>query len=508
MNRGIFVNDDFANFYWSAPPEYMNEAGLKKQIDYYTMKGGIRAIIYNMNANLAYYDSKVFQPVWTIVEYDEANHRITYRGKPVTGENERMLWNIREMYKHVSDPIAVRKAYCHEKGIEFFLSFRTNDMHTAFDGNGYNPFCITLCDYWREHEEYHRAVYRRERSRSWPNEALDYEVKEVRDRALAMCAEYLAWDPDGFELDFMRHLPTFRPGFDEFDIPLMNDFLRRVRKLADESEARSGHRVRIAVRVPSAPDDAFACGLDVGYWAKEGLCDIVEPSPSFCSNESDIPLEIWRRMLPDDVLLSPYLELHNRNAQPMTCMFKTNPAIDHGFACTFYGKGADTVSLYNHFPYGHDAFLKHEDMWDLYATLGDRAACEQAHRRHLVTYRDNTYIEGRFYSSFMPYCVGQKQSWGTRICVGGGTAHRRARFIIAFPDREDLPEIRLNTFVLKPSAEPETPFPVFPEVRNVTFQPVEYLLPEGVLHDGMNLAEIYNDTAKDVSPLWMEIEIS
>lgn len=505
--QGIYINDDFANFYWNAPFEDMNEAGLRRQIDFYTKNGGVQAIIYNLNANLAYFDSNVFQPVWTLVEYDDAAHRVYYRGEPVSDWNARMLWNIREMYRNVADPTAVRKAYCHEKGVEFFLSFRTNDMHTVFSGRRYAPECLTLGDFWRGHEEYHRASYRRERSAAWANEALDFGEEEVRTRALAMCAEYLAYDPDGFEIDFMRHLPMFRPGFDEFSIPLMNDFMRSVRRLADESEARSGHRVRIAVRVPSAPDDALACGLDAAYWAKNGLCDIVEPSPSFCSNESDIPLELWRRMLPDEVVLSPYIELHNTSAQPMTEMFKTEPAIDRGFAATFYGKGADTVSLYNHFPYGPDAFPRDADMQELYAALGSREACENSHRRHIVTYRDNTYIEGRFYSSFMPYAVSPRQSWGTRICVGGGTAHRRARLIIAFSDTEQLPEVRLNTFVLQASSTPSVPFPTMPGCRDIPFLPVEFELNDGVLHDGMNLAEIYNPTEKDVLPLWMEIEI-
>ena len=31
---GIYINDDFANFYFNAPIEDMNEAGLKRQIDF------------------------------------------------------------------------------------------------------------------------------------------------------------------------------------------------------------------------------------------------------------------------------------------------------------------------------------------------------------------------------------------------------------------------------------------------------------------------------------------
>lgn len=495
---GIYINDDFANFYFSAPFEDMNEAGLKRQIDFYTAAGGVEAIIFNLNASRAYFDSKVFEPIWKCVEFDDAAGKVYHHGKEIGAADAQACRNLREMYQNVADPTLIRKAYCAERGVKSFLSLRINDLHTPYNGKTYVPDTVTLSDYWRSREDIRRAAYRRTYRSVWAQEGLDFADQGVRDRMVALAKEYLAYEPDGFEIDFMRHLPLFKPGYDEFHKGLVDDFIRTIRELTD---------AQIAVRVPSAPDDALNCGLDVAYWAKQGWIDIVEPSPSYCSNESDLPMELWRHMLPDGIILSPYIELHNTSSAPEVPMFKTEPAIDRAYAAEFRRRGADTVSLYNHFPYGRDAFENGAEMQELYHDLADPAICENKERRHLVTYRDNTYMEGRFYSSYLPYAVGYNDINTVRLTVGNGVAARRARLIIGYTDTDDaqLPEIRLNTEILTPD-HADLDFPRLPLCD--LFKPLSYPIPEGLLHDGVNIAELYNNTVPgSIRIMWMEVQI-
>ena len=497
---GIYINDDFAKFYFNAPIEDMNEAGLKRQIDFYTKAGGVEGIIFNLNASRAYFDSKVFEPIWKCVEFDDAAGKVYHLGKEISRSSAKACLNLREMYRNVADPTRIRKAYCAEKGVKFFLSLRINDLHTPYSGKNYTPDNVTLSDYWRDHENFRRASYRRSYRGEWAQEGLDFAEKEVRDHMIALAKEYLAYQPDGFEIDFMRHLPLFKPGYDELHKGLVDEFIRTIRTIA-------GPQIQLAVRVPSTPDDALNCGLDVAYWAKQGWIDIVEPSPSFCSNESDLPLESWRYMLPDHVILSPYIELHNRSSAPEVPMLKTEGAIDRAYAAVFYQRGADTVSLYNHFPYGPDAFEDGSVMQDLYHDLADPAICETKERRHLVTYRDNTYMEGRFYSSYLPYAVGYNDIDTVRLAVGNGTAGRRARLIIGYTDTDNakLPEVRLNTVVITPD-HTDLDFPRLPECD--LLKPLSYPIPAGLLHDGINIAELYNHTVPDsIRIMWMEVQI-
>lgn len=497
---GIYINDDFANFYFSAPFENMNEAGLKEQIDFYTEAGGVEAIIFNLNASRAYFDSKVFEPIWKCVEFDDAAGKVYHLGKEISASCAQACRNLREMYRNVADPTLIRKAYCAERGVKFFLSLRINDLHTPYSGRAYAPDTVTLSDYWREHEDFRRASYRRSYRTVWAQEGLDFAEKEVRDRMIALAKEYLAYEPDGFEIDFMRHLPLFKPGYDEFHKDLVDEFMRTIRELA-------GPQMQIAVRVPSAPDDALNCGLDVAYWARQGWINIVEPAPSYCSNESDLPMELWRYMLPDQTILSPYIELHNTSSAPEVPMFKTEPAIDRAYAADFRKRGADTVSLYNHFPYGDDSFDDGAVMQELYHDLADLSICETKERRHLVTYRDNTYMEGRFYSSYLPYAVGYNDINTVRLTVGNGVAHRRARLIIGYTDTDNtkLPEIRLNTEILTPD-HADLDFPRLPLCD--LFKPLSYPIPDGLLHDGVNIAELYNNTMPEgIRIMWMEVQI-
>jgi len=106
--------------------------------------------------------------------------------------------------------------------------------------------------------------------------AMNYAKPEVRVRKLAIVNELCSnYDVDGIEFDFLRHWFYFKSSEEEAGIPLMNDFIRSVRKRLDEIGQQRGKRLRLVVRVPSTLRMCRRVGLDAPTWIQEGLVDLV-----------------------------------------------------------------------------------------------------------------------------------------------------------------------------------------------------------------------------------------
>ena len=70
-----------------------------------------------------------------------------------------------------------------------------------------------------------------------------------------------------------------------------------MKKECERAAERLGHPVKLGVRVPSRPETARMLGMDGVAWAKEGLVDVVAPSPFWATCEFDIPMQEWGRLL-------------------------------------------------------------------------------------------------------------------------------------------------------------------------------------------------------------------
>lgn len=490
---GIFINDDFGNF-WLAGVENMNEKGLREQIDFYTERGGVEAILFNMNASRAYYDSKVFTPIWKDVEFRE-DGKLFYLGNevidhPVEPNMKTMTICAYALHKNHGNPMKFRYKYCHERGVEMWHSMRMNDAHwmPQEELNQHS-------DFWREHPEFRRAYYRKTLNGTWANQALDYMHEEVRDYIMNMILEYLSFECDGIELDFLRTLPLCRQGFEEFCRPLITEMMRKIRKVANAAAEKYGHRVRILVRIPPTPEENLLQGLDVFTWMKEGLVDIVVPSPVQPASMSDIPVDLWKLLLPENIILAPGIEIGvgSGYGERMRATRET----DAGFAAGFYYLGADTIYFYNHFPYPY----KEKQMQETFGFIGNRAETEKRPRRHVATYGE-TQLDGRAIVRTFPPLAYAKSSINLNRNVGGGTANREARVII-LGDRPFSASILLNTE--KCEFLPDAPLPGAMPKGNLF--PAVFRVPNGVLHDGLNGIDVINLTEESFELRWVEIDL-
>lgn len=503
---GIFINSDAWNF-WLSPTEMMNADGIRADVDFYTDRGGVEAIFYNMNFQRSFYDTRVGTPIWKDCEVLD-DGTLLMRGKPVDAANDAavyagMIRNVLELHKNCPDFMAERYRYCREKGVEMWHSMRMNDVHHTPLGKEHRP---QHCDLWLDRKDLIRAWYRHTWRGEWIDNALDYGNPEVYAYHLAMAEEYLMdFESDGIELDWLRCAPVFKPGFDEMNAPILTRFMQDVRRIADKAEQKWGHRIRIAVRVPGVVTEAMGMGMDVHTWVKENLIDVLIPGPRDTSTEQGYNIGLWRIIAPEPVIIAPCID-YDMSSNPLSWGQVFCNETDCGFASNFYEQGADTIYLYNHFP----RHLKdHADMQEFFAIAADPEKVAAHRRRHVLT-RHAHNGEGQF-----PVLCYPHQIWsnccngGVKINAGQNTQGRRARIVVGATVPLDI-DVLLNTELCRMLPE-DTPLPGYmPWKTGVKTYFVQAEIPAGVLHDGWNVVEFFhkgNFTIHAHELIWTEIAI-
>ena len=107
--------------------------------------------------------------------------------------------------------------------------------------------------------------------------AWDYSHEAVRSHFLNLFNEWLQYDIDGIELDFVRSPCMFPPGKEQTGTPLLTDFITKLREVVNAVAKRRQHQVRLAVRVPPSLELCRAAGIDIKTWIGRNLVDVVTP---------------------------------------------------------------------------------------------------------------------------------------------------------------------------------------------------------------------------------------
>ena len=152
------------------------------------------------------------------------------------------------------DPVQLALEYCHEHNTEFYPSIRMNDIHDSL------PDLRKGMSTWKkEHPDYllgHDGdwdKYPIESPRAWWT-LKDYAVPAVRERQFLQIQELCDnYDIDGVELDWFRSPIFFQPTLDlQPTAPehnaMMNDFMRRIRKMTERVGRQRGRPVLVAGR--------------------------------------------------------------------------------------------------------------------------------------------------------------------------------------------------------------------------------------------------------------------
>jgi hypothetical protein len=330
---GIALNEDDSHFFMSRTAAQMTLDGLNAFVDQYAGTK-VSHLFLCPNAKKASFRSKVWDAIWELKGTQKA---------PQDEVAKTWLENARLLDERGLDPYAVWIARCREKSISPWLSMRMNDVHNADDAD-----CYIHSSFWREHHEYWRVP---ESKGSWVERAFDYGIPEVRAYHMAFVKELLErYDPDGLELDWMRFGYHFKPGHEAEGSEILTQFMKEVRTLTNEWAVKRGHPIKLGARVPTHPDAAAGLGMDGVRWVREGLVDMLVPTPFWATSDFDIPMELWRERLGDaakNIVLAAGQEILLRGYPGGAQVQNSLPTV-RGFAAAHLYRGADQIYLFNY----------------------------------------------------------------------------------------------------------------------------------------------------------------
>ena len=191
-------------------------------------------------------------------------------------QGQAMADNLAQLVDRGEDPIDMLARRARELKIRFWLTCRMNEIHEDDD-----RFTVLRSLFKEKHPEllhgknYHpEAVYAPKKGWSY---AWDYSQEGVRQHFLALFEEWLRYDVDGIELDFVRSPCLFPPGKENEGMPLLTDFMVKLRKRVDVAARRRQGVVKLAVRVPYSLGLCREAGIDIKVWMERNLVDQVTP---------------------------------------------------------------------------------------------------------------------------------------------------------------------------------------------------------------------------------------
>ena len=480
--RGLIVNEDNSHFCLYRAPDKMTRAGLHEFIDQYAGKQ-VTHLFFCPNGMRINYRTKAkgWESIW------EGN-------QPEKSENNRWLHNFWLLDQRGLDPYAVWMSRCREKGISPWITMRMNVYSWRDEANHYSH-----STFWKKHPELWRLR---------PNKSeLDYGIPAVRQRSLALIREFFQrYDLDGLDLDWMRWPAHFRPGDEQKGRQTLTEFMRQVRKLANEWSEKRGHPIQISARVPAVPEAAMGLGLEGVAWAKAGLIDILVPAP-FLDADFDIPVDRWRKLIgpTSQVALAPCLESGVRGHPelgPNAKSWVTNRvAMVRGFTAAMLHRGADQVYLFNFM----DDYRPAEEYRSILNECGRLETVIDKPRRHIVTSHD-VAAPGRPNPSVLPKMLHSDKPLSFRLYTGPRPTTGRAviRAILANSRNVAQAQLtaRMNSAACRPIADLGK-LDQFSESVRIT----QFDVPLSSLREGNNRIELSLKTGETQNLLWLEISM-
>jgi hypothetical protein len=429
----LCLNEDNSHWFFTrAGGEYTAES-VASFVDQYAGTE-VRELILSANSQRTSFASRAWDPVWKGYDPKAGDDQPLFHSTPAESRAPARKWvhTAWALAEAGIDPYALWIRRARRKGLEPWISMRMNDLHNVDD-----PASYMHSTFWREHPEYRRVSWR---ELDWRDRAFDYGRQEVRDYHFKLVEEYAErYDFDGLELDWMRFGSHFRPGAELEGGRHLTGFMRRTRRLLDTWQRRRGHRIRLGARVPSRPGTALELGMDGALWAREGLIDLLVITPFWETIETDMPVELWRRLAGDKVTLAAGFELLLRPYNAYRPLQFNSIETARGAAASLLSRGADRVYLFNYMD-SQTAMPDVENYPALLRECGRLETLAGKPRRHVVTYAD-TNAPGEPSAGQLPKRLAAGE-W-TALRLQCGPPLRRAKLRLEL-EGGPLTEVRAN----------------------------------------------------------------
>ena len=498
---GPIFNQDSTEFYFVRTADQMSGETVDAYIDDLA-RAGIGAFFSNVNAMRANYASKVWETDWHGYDPAGPDDQPVLRHLPAASiaPTRRRLDSAKRLADLGVNFHQRALARCRHHGIGAWVSVRMNDVHDCMTED--TPLLSTFFKAQRAARQL-RAPHR---DAWWADRGLDWERADVQEHYCRFVCEQLeTLDLDGLELDWMRFVFHFRPGRELAGGRAITAWMRRVRAECDKAEKRLGHRVMLGVRVPSRPETARRAGMDGVAWAREGLVDLVVPTPFWATSDFDLPMAEWRRLLDGTgAQLAGGLEIRYQPVPngPATMMSAEHAA---ALALTVLHGGADQVYLFNYFPSGHSVVKDWGGRERFDAVIGamrSAAALAALPRRHAVTFHD-VRAPGEPADNALPAGdTGKDFQWppGFAFRVQTGpkpAAGRKVELHLEFDPAstgQDLLKVYANSRRLAPAANAQAPV-------------LAYAIPVDAMEDEAQVVEIVGAEPAKCSIVRVEIVV-
>lgn len=446
----LILNEDPNHYFATRTGRRLAASDVSRFVDQYAGTQ-VRELFFNVNAMRAGFASKTRTSFFDGYDPNGADTQPLFASISPSEAKAARAWvhQAWQLNQDGLDPYRLWLARARRHRIGAWISVRMNDLHNVADERHY-----LHSEFWKSHPQLRRIPYRQDQR----NKALDDLHPEVREHNFKFIEEVAGrYSFDGLELDWMRFGFHFTPGREEEDAKLLTEFHRRVRRLL-------GPKRRVAVRVPSRPETAQRLGLDAVTWAREGLVDIVTVSNFWRTVDNDMPISLWRRLLPANVTLCAGLEL-GLNAFPGSVAvgerpFQTNSIETvRGSIAAYMAQGADRIYLFN--------YMDSQTAMDDNSTYPELLRETRRHPpHHVVTYQD-TWAPGEKPAYKLPVDAQPGRWFSVRQPVGGDTAKYNTSIRLGVRDGDAANwEVRCNgvaaTFQrVESNVTPEPHTPVF-----------------------------------------------
>ncbi len=449
----VFFNEDPNHFIFSRAAAGYTEITEQNVIAFVRQyeDSGITDFMICVNASITWYDSVKTKNI--ITQYKEwlAEGKTSADEQDMVVKSIRLLADFYDRYGKVPQDVWLTEL--RRMGIRPWTSIRMNDIHETDRKDS-----ILFSDFYREHRTKNRASHRE--AIGYYEYGLDYMQKAVRDHYLTVIEEALErFDTDGLELDWMREIYSVGIGREYEGMAIINAFMREVYAMVKRMEAKRGHTISIAVRLPDTTEKALRLGFDVFDWVENGLVDIITVTPRWSSSDHDMPIDIWKKIFkhkPVTIAAGMEILMDAYNRRGRKYLFNTyETAVAN--SCAYLFAGADAIYLFNYMDAlqesaNGNSLLMGETYRKFLRIAGAYDACKAEKRRHVVTYNDVSAI-GAGAKKQLPQTVsgnGTPSSFAAfRIVTGDIPKGREVRAVIGIEASDtfalDLMEVYLST---------------------------------------------------------------